>query len=107
MDTKQLLRAKLKEKIAAPVPVPRAPWKFFGKTVGEGFKRALGMGLGLGGAGLALGVTASAASDGFGSLVRDPIKKKVGLRRMYREHDWLNREDDGTVKKYFNTLFRF
>jgi len=107
MTNRQFLANKLKEKVASKEKTAGLHSKIFGKTVSEGFRRALGLGLGLGGAGLVLGASASAASSGFGNLIRDPIKKKVGIKRMYRENDWLSREDPGIVKKYYNTLFTF
>jgi len=60
----------------------------------------------LGGAGALIGGGAALAGE-IGSAIADPLKKKVGLKRMYRENSFLNREDSGTVSKYYDTLFRF
>ena len=113
MTIRELLSTKLKEKVASAeqakvLEKTSGPqMQIFGKTVGEGFKRALGLGLGLGGAGLAIGAGAAAASSGCENLLRDPIKKKVGIKRMYRENDWLGNENPSSVKKLFNTLYTF
>ena len=49
----------------------------------------------------------AAAAQGLVGAIKDPIKKRLGRNRMYRENNWLRHEDKGTVDKYFSTLFRF
>ena len=59
-----------------------------------------------GGAGALIGGGAAAANE-IGSAITDPLKKRVGLKRMYRDNAFLNREDPKTVSKYYDTLYRF
>jgi hypothetical protein len=60
--------------------------------------------MGIGGA-MALG---SAGAAKLGQAAMDPVKKRIGFKRLMTESPELaDKEDMGTLKKYYNTLFRF
>jgi hypothetical protein len=76
--------------------------KATGQSINPVFRNALL----LGGAGALIGGGAAAAQN-IGSAIADPLKKRVGYKRMLRENDYLQREDPSAVGKIYDTLFRF
>lgn len=69
-------------------------------------KDAITQGLMLGTASAA--VTGGAAlTAGLTDVIGGKLQKKVGIRRMYRENPWLDKEDKKTVSKFYDTLHRF
>ena len=60
----------------------------------------------LGSAGALIGGGAAAA-QGLGSAIADPLRKRVGYKRMLRDNQFLKDEDPGVVGKIYNTLYRF
>jgi len=75
-------------------------------STGEWLKKMLLASAAIGGTGLVLGGAAAGAGEGVKAIV-DPIRKKVGRKRMYRENPFLQHEDKKTVEKYYDTLYRF
>ena len=73
-----------------------------GASISPVFKNALL----LGGAGALIGGGAAAAQT-MGSAIADPLKKRVGYKRMLRENEFLRHEDPTSVNKYYSTLYRF
>jgi len=67
---------------------------------------AMRQGLMLGGASAALTGGAALAS-GLTNVIGGALQKKVGIRRMYRENAWLDKEDKKDVEKFYSTLHRF
>ena len=107
MTDKELLVQKLSEKIKEAGPGSWASRLWGGiKNSGRIATPALQKGLGYGAAGLILGGGAALASVGA-QAISDPLKKRVGRNRMYRENAFLHNEDKKTVNKYYNTLYRF
>ena len=76
------------------------------ETMGESFKRLFPQMLAYGAAASAVGGLGAAGAYGASRLA-EPVKKKWGMKKMYEENPWLKKEDKRTVKKFYNTMFRF
>jgi hypothetical protein len=107
MDTKDILRSKLSERVkeASVWSKLRSAWSGLQKaspTAASALKTTAIVG----GVGALLGA-GSAGASALIQAAKDPIKKRLGKNRMYRENEWLRHEDNKTVDKFYNTLYRF
>lgn len=104
MTDKEVLKEKLASRLKE-AGIWSGIKNLYGK-MGPVSKRVLENAAVFGGAGLLLS-GGTAAAGALADAVKDPIKKRVGKNRMMRENPWLRHEDNKTVDKYYNTLYRF